>query len=168
MILHRVDCLYCGWLYFFKGTNFRGLNKYDTFVGFKIRGRSIFFHNSYRKLPFRWYWNSWIETSTKTTKICTPWNLSHPQYSSTSVYKSRFRSEATRPKTSVSFKPVQSENQDSDEDTIEGESYTQSFDRYGIKGKSYTQSFDRYGIDYRRRKYNRRLLLRRIHHFKSD
>ena len=49
--------------------------------GFKIRGHSIFFHNSYRILPFRWYWNSWIGPSTKTTKIGTPRNLSHPQYS---------------------------------------------------------------------------------------
>ena len=62
------------------GTNFRGLNKYDTFVGFKIRGHRIFFHKSYRKSPFRGYWNSWIGPSTKTTRIGTPWNLSHPQY----------------------------------------------------------------------------------------
>ena len=39
--------------FIFVSTNFRGLNKNDTFVRFKIRGRSIFFHNSYRKLPFR-------------------------------------------------------------------------------------------------------------------
>ena len=31
------------------GTDFRGLNKNDTFVGFKIRGYSIFFHNLYRQ-----------------------------------------------------------------------------------------------------------------------
>ena len=31
--------------FIFVGTNFRGLNKNDTFAGFKIRGRSIFFHN---------------------------------------------------------------------------------------------------------------------------
>ena len=34
------------------GTNYRGFNKKDTFVGFKIHGQSIFFHNSYRKLSF--------------------------------------------------------------------------------------------------------------------
>ena len=67
------------------GTNFRGLNKNDTFVGFKIRGHSIFFRNSYRKLPFRGYWNSWIGPSTKTMKIGTPWNLSHPQDTTTIV-----------------------------------------------------------------------------------
>ena len=66
--------------FIFVGTNFRGLNKNDIFVGFKFRGHSIFFHNSYRKLPFRGYWNSWIGPSTKTTKIGTPRNLSHPQY----------------------------------------------------------------------------------------
>ena len=48
---------------------FRGLNKSGTFVGFKILGHSNFFHNSYRKSPFRGYWNSWIRPSTKTTKI---------------------------------------------------------------------------------------------------
>ena len=31
--------------FIFVGTNFRGLNKNDIFVGFKIRGHSIFFHN---------------------------------------------------------------------------------------------------------------------------
>ena len=36
--------------FIFVGTNFRGLNKNDTFVGFEIRGFSIFLHNSYRKL----------------------------------------------------------------------------------------------------------------------
>ena len=66
--------------FIFVGTNFRGLNKNDTFVGFKIRGHSIFVHNSYRKVPFRGYWNSWIGPSKKTTKIGTPQNLSHPQY----------------------------------------------------------------------------------------
>ena len=29
----------------FVGTNFRGLKKNDTFVGFKISGHSIFFNN---------------------------------------------------------------------------------------------------------------------------
>ena len=66
--------------FIFVGTNFRCLNKIDTFVGFKIRGHRIFFHNSYRKLQLRGYWNSWIGPSTKTTKIGTPRNLSHPQY----------------------------------------------------------------------------------------
>ena len=66
--------------FIFVGTNFRGLIKNYTFVGFKFRGHSIFFHNSCWKLPFRGYWNSWIGPSTKTTKIGTPRNLSHPQY----------------------------------------------------------------------------------------
>ena len=66
--------------FIFVGTKFRGLNKNDIFLGFGIWGQSISFHNSYRKLPFRGYWNSWIGPSTKTTKIGTPRNLSHPQY----------------------------------------------------------------------------------------
>ena len=59
------------------GANFRALNKNDSFVGFKIHGQSIFFHNSYRKLPFCGYWNSWIGPS---TKIGTQRNLNHLQY----------------------------------------------------------------------------------------
>ena len=66
--------------FIFMGTNFLGLNKNDTFAGFKIGGYSIFFHNSYRKLPFCGYWNSWIVPFTKTMKIGTQRNLSHPQY----------------------------------------------------------------------------------------
>ena len=66
--------------FIFVGTNFCGLNEDDTFVGFKIRGHSIFLHNSYRKLLIRGYWNSWMGPFTKTTKIGTPRNLSHPQY----------------------------------------------------------------------------------------
>ena len=66
--------------FIFVGTNFRGLNENDTFVGFKIRGHSIFPHNSYRKSLIRGYWNSLIGPSTKTTKIGTPRKLSHPQY----------------------------------------------------------------------------------------
>ena len=31
--------------FIFMGTNFRGLYKNDTFVGFKIRGHSTFFNN---------------------------------------------------------------------------------------------------------------------------
>ena len=41
--------------FIFVGTNFRGLNKNDTFVGFRIRGNSIFFHKLYRKSHFRGY-----------------------------------------------------------------------------------------------------------------
>ena len=67
-------------VFIFVGSNFHGLNKYETFVGFKICDYSVFFHNSYRKLPFRRFWNSWIVHFTKTTKIGTPRNLSHPQY----------------------------------------------------------------------------------------
>ena len=66
--------------FIFVGTNFRGLNENDTFVGFKIRDHSIFLHFSYRKSLIRWYWNSWIAPSTKTTKIGTPRKLRHPQY----------------------------------------------------------------------------------------
>ena len=66
------------WMAIFMGTNFCGLNKNDTFVGFNNCGHSISFHNSYRKLLFRGYWNSWIGPS---TKIGTPRNLSHSQYS---------------------------------------------------------------------------------------
>ena len=57
----------------FVGTNFRWLNKNNTFVGFNIRGQRIFLHNSYRKSLIRWYWNSWIRPSTNTTKIGTRW-----------------------------------------------------------------------------------------------
>ena len=40
--------------FIFVGTNFRGLKKNQTFVGFKIRGHCIFLYNSYRKSLFRW------------------------------------------------------------------------------------------------------------------
>ena len=53
------------------GINFRGLNKNYPFMGFRIRGHSIFFNYLYRKFPFRGYWNMWIGPSTKTTKIGT-------------------------------------------------------------------------------------------------
>ena len=46
--------------FIFMGTSFRGLNENDTFIGFKIRGRSIFLHNSYKKSLIRGYFNSWI------------------------------------------------------------------------------------------------------------
>ena len=38
--------------FIFLGTNFRGLSKNYTFVGFKIHGNSIFLYNSYRKSLF--------------------------------------------------------------------------------------------------------------------
>ena len=41
--------------FIFVGTNFRGLSKNYTFVGFKILGHSIFSQNSYRKSLFRGY-----------------------------------------------------------------------------------------------------------------
>ena len=41
--------------FIFVGTNFRGLKKNQTFVGFKIRGHSIFLNSSYRKSLFRWH-----------------------------------------------------------------------------------------------------------------
>ena len=66
--------------FIFVGTNFHELKKNNTFVWFKIRGHSIFFHNSYRKIPFCGYKNLWIGSSMKTTKTGTPRNLSHPQY----------------------------------------------------------------------------------------
>ena len=56
-----------------------GLNENDTFLGFKIRGHCIFLHYLYRKSLIRGYWNSWIGSSTKTTKIGSPQKLSHPQ-----------------------------------------------------------------------------------------
>ena len=68
---------YCGWLYFRGYTNFRGLKKNQTFLGFKICGNSIFLNNSYRKSLFRLHWNLWMRPSTKTS---TPRKLSHPQY----------------------------------------------------------------------------------------
>ena len=45
--------------FIFVGTNFRGLNKNNTFIRFKIHGHCILFINSYRKLKFRRS-NSWI------------------------------------------------------------------------------------------------------------
>ena len=54
----KSDCLEFLLFFIFLGTNFRGLNKNDTFVGFKIHSKSIFLYNSYRKLPVRGYWNS--------------------------------------------------------------------------------------------------------------
>ena len=47
------------------GSNFHGLNKNHPFVEFKIRGHSIFLHNSYRKTLFCRYLNSWIRPCTK-------------------------------------------------------------------------------------------------------
>ena len=41
--------------FIFVGTNFRGFKENDTFVGFKIRGHSIFLHNSFRKSLIRGY-----------------------------------------------------------------------------------------------------------------
>ena len=38
--------------FIFVGTNCRGLNENDTFLGFKICGHSIFLHISYRKCEF--------------------------------------------------------------------------------------------------------------------
>ena len=63
----------------FMGTNFCGLIKNHTFMGFKVRGHSIFLHNSYWKSLFSGYLNSWIGPSTKTTKIGTPRKLSYLQ-----------------------------------------------------------------------------------------
>ena len=70
---NTVDC------FIFVSTNFCGLNKNHTFMGFKIRGHSVFLHYidySYRKSLCRGHWNSWIGPSTKTTKIRTPRKLS--------------------------------------------------------------------------------------------
>ena len=74
MLYHTVDG------FIFVGIYFRGLDKNHTFVGFKIRGHSIFLHNSYKIALFCGYWNSWIGPSTKMMKIGTPQKLSHPQY----------------------------------------------------------------------------------------
>ena len=64
----------------FSCINFRGLNENDTFVGFKIRGHTFFFHTSYRKSLIRGYWNSLIGYSKKTTEIGTPQKLSRPKF----------------------------------------------------------------------------------------
>ena len=64
--------------FIFVGTNFHGLSENDTFMGFKVRGHSIFLYNPYRKL--HGYWNSWIGPSTKTTKIGILRKLSHTRY----------------------------------------------------------------------------------------
>ena len=40
--------------FIFVGTNFRGMNKTDTFLGIKIRGHSIFFHNMIQKITISW------------------------------------------------------------------------------------------------------------------
>ena len=72
--------------FIFVGSNFRGLNENDTFMGFKICGNSIFLHNSYRKSLIRGYWNSWISLSTKTKKIGTQRKLSHPQYNKSAPF----------------------------------------------------------------------------------
>ena len=66
--------------FIFVGTNFCRLNRKGISFGIKIRGFYIFIHKSNRKLLFRWYWNSWIGPSTKTTKIDTPWKLCLSQY----------------------------------------------------------------------------------------
>ena len=66
--------------FIFLGTNCRRLSKNHTFVGSKIHGHSIFFHNSYSKSLFRGYLISWIGPSIKTTKIRTPRKLCHPKY----------------------------------------------------------------------------------------
>ena len=66
--------------FIFVGTNVRGLNENVTFVRFKTHGHSIFLNNSYRSSLIRGYWNSWIGSSAKTTKIGTPQKLCHPQY----------------------------------------------------------------------------------------
>ena len=65
--------------FIFVGTSVRGWKKIDTFMGFIIRSHSKFLHSSYRKSLIRGCWNSWIGPS-KTTKMGTPRNLSHPQY----------------------------------------------------------------------------------------
>ena len=72
--------VYCGWLYFLWVPIFMDFTKMTHSWGSKFCGHSIFFNNSYRKWPFGGYWNLCIGPSTKTTKIGTPRNLSHPQY----------------------------------------------------------------------------------------
>ena len=59
--------------FIFVGTNFRGLNENDTFVGFKICGHRIFLHNSYRKSLIRGHWHSWIGPTRKTIKNAKNW-----------------------------------------------------------------------------------------------
>ena len=55
--------------FIFVGTNFHGLNKNHTLVGFKIRCHRVLLHNSYIKSLFRGYWNSWIGPTTKPQKL---------------------------------------------------------------------------------------------------
>ena len=74
--------VYCGWLYFHRYQFlWIELKWHINFVGFKICGHNIFLHNSFRKSLFCWYWNLWIGSSRKTTKIGTPLKLNHSQYS---------------------------------------------------------------------------------------
>ena len=40
------------WRLYFVGSNFRGMNEKETFVGFEIRGNSSFLHTSYKKNYF--------------------------------------------------------------------------------------------------------------------
>ena len=70
----------------FMGTNFRRLNKHDTFEGFIIRGQYIVLHNPYGKSPNRVFWNSWMGPSTKSTKIGSPRKVNHQQYSNIKIY----------------------------------------------------------------------------------
>ena len=51
--------------FIFVVTNFHGLNENDTFVRFKIRGHSIFLHNSYRKLLIRFVCRTVIPSGLK-------------------------------------------------------------------------------------------------------
>ena len=78
--MYKLDFAYCGWLYFC-GYNFSWIRRKWHISGVQNRGHIISFHNSYRKTStFRAYWNSWGGPSTKTMKIGTPRNSSHPQY----------------------------------------------------------------------------------------
>ena len=65
---------YRGLLYF-RGYQFSWIE-----LKWRIHGIQFRSHNSYRKLLFRCYWNSWMGPSMKTTKICTPQKFSHSQH----------------------------------------------------------------------------------------
>ena len=60
------------------GTNFHGLNKNDTKCVVIVF--SLIINTENYHFVGTMYWNSWIGPFTKITKIGTPPNLSHPQY----------------------------------------------------------------------------------------
>ena len=68
--------------FIFVGTNFRGLYKNHTSVGFQIYGHtcSIFLYNPYPKIAISWVLKFVDQTLHKNHENCYPTKLSHPQY----------------------------------------------------------------------------------------